>query len=124
MANNKDLAKYNFQKGFDPRRNKNGAPRKLISTFSEIGYTKREINDCIQNILALTLEEIKQIETNDDCTILERTIAKALIKGFEKGSLYNLETTLSRSMGTPNQSIEQTNDNKIEIVYVEGKTIL
>jgi len=124
MANNKDLAKYNFQKGFDPRRNIKGSPRKLISTFTDIGYTKREINDCIQNILALTLDEIKQIQDNEDCTILERTIAKALVKGFEKGSLYNLETTLSRSMGTPKESVEQITDNKIEIVYIEGKTIL
>ena len=113
-----------FKKGFDPRRNMNGQPRKLISTFSEIGYTKREVNDCILNILAMTADEIKKVADNDDCTILERTIAKALLKGMEKGSLFNIETTLSRSIGMPDKAENGSQVNKIEVVFVEGKTIL
>ncbi len=113
-----------FQKGFDPRRNINGAARKLISTFTEIGYTKREASDTYLNLAAMTIEELKHIEANESCTVLERTIAKALLKGFEKGSLYNLETTLSRAIGTPNQSTDVQVDNKIEVVFVKGKTIL
>lgn len=113
-----------FKKGFDPRRNTKGQPRKLISTFSEIGYTKREVNDAILNILAMTQDEIKQIQDNEDCTILERTIAKALLKGLEKGSLYNIETTLSRSIGMPDKEQQEQKNNKIEVIFVEGKTIL
>jgi hypothetical protein len=124
MANNKDLEKYSFKPGFDPRRNVNGAPRKLISTFTDIGYTKREINDTIVNMLSMTAEEIKQVGENEECTVLERTVAKALLKGMEKGSLFNIETTISRAMGTPNQSTDVQIDNKIEVVFVKGKTIL
>ncbi len=124
MANNKDLEKYSFKPGFDPRRNTSGAPRKLISTFTDIGYTKREINDTIVNMLSMTAEEIKQVGENEECTVLERTVAKALLKGMEKGSLFNIETTISRAMGTPNQSNDVQIDNKIEVVFVKGKTIL
>ena len=113
-----------FGKGFDPRRNVNGSPRKVVSTFAEMGYTKREINDTIINLLSMTADEIKRVGDNEDCTILERTIAKALLKGMEKGSLYNIETTISRVMGTPNQSADVNVDNKIEVVFVKGKTIL
>lgn len=113
-----------FGKGFDPRRNLNGAPRKVISTFQDMGYTRREINDTIVNLLSMTADEIKKVGDNDDCTILERTVAKALLKGMEKGSLFNIETTISRAMGTPNQSSDVTVDNKIEVVFVKGKTIL
>lgn len=113
-----------FSKGFDPRRNLNGSPRKMLSTFTEIGYSKREVNDTILNILALTADDIKKVADNEDCTILERTIAKALIKGMEKGSLYNIETTLSRSIGTPDKPENTPQVNKIEVVFVKGKTIL
>ena len=113
-----------FGKGFDPRRNVNGASRKVISTFQDMGYTKREINDTIVNMLSMTADEIKKVVDNDDCTVLERTVAKALLKGMEKGSLFNIETTISRAMGTPNQSSDVTVDNKIEVVFIKGKTIL
>lgn len=113
-----------FKKGFDPRRNVNGAPKKLLSTFTDIGYTKREINDTMLNILALTADDIKKVAENEDCTILERTIAKALLKGMEKGSLFNIETTLSRSIGMPDKQETTPQVNKIEVVFVKGKTIL
>jgi len=124
MANNKDLAKYNFKKGFGPKRNTNGAPRKLISKIADLGYTYGEISSTILNIAAMTIDEIKQIAENEDCAALERLIAKSLIKDFSKGSLWNLETIISRAIGKPKETAQLINDNKIEIVFVKGKTIL
>jgi hypothetical protein len=113
-----------FQKGFDPRRNTNGAPRKLISSLSDIGYSNREINDTMMNIIALTLDEIKQIEENESCTALERTIAKAVLNGAKKGSLYNIETIITRAMGKPRETTQVESNEKIEVVFIKGKTIL
>lgn len=113
-----------FQKGFDPRRNITGANRKVISTFIELGYSKKEIRDTYVIMMAMTEPELLAIYNNKDCSVLERTIALSLLKGMEKGSLWNLETIISRAIGTPNQSADVNIDNKIEVVFVKGKTIL
>lgn len=120
----KDISEYQFKKGFDPKRNINGAPRKLISTLANLGYTNRQVSDSILNLLALTMSEIESICENESFTMLERLVAKALIKDFEKGSLWNLELILSRSIGRPKETTAIEQDNKIEVVFMEGKTIL
>lgn len=101
-----------------------GRPRKLVSTLSGIGYTSSQINDTILNIIALTLDEIKQIDVNPTCTALERTVAKAILNGAKKGSLYNLETIITRAMGKPRETQQVENTGRVEVVFVEGKTIL
>lgn len=113
-----------FKKGFDPKRNLSGAPRKLISKISELGYSNREIADTLMNIAALTKTEIQSITDNEECTLLERMVAKALLRDYEKGSLWNLETIISRAIGKPKETTAVTNDGKIEVVFVKGKTIL
>jgi hypothetical protein len=119
-----DIIKYQFKKGFDPKRNTSGAPRKLISRISELGYNNREIADTLMNIAALTKTEIQSITENEECTLLERMVAKALLRDYEKGSLWNLETIISRAIGKPKESATVENSGKIEVVFVEGKTIL
>lgn len=101
-----------------------GRPRKLVSTLSGIGYTNSQINDTMMNIIALTLEEIKQIEDNTTCTALERTIAKAILNGAKKGSLYNIETLITRAMGKPKETSSVENTGTIEFIITKGKTIL
>ena len=120
----KDISEYQFKKGFDPKRNINGAPRKLISTLANLGYTNRQVSDTMLNLLALTMSEIESICENEGFTMLERLVAKALIKDFEKGSLWNIELILSRSVGRPKETTAIEQDTKIEVVFVEGKTIL
>jgi hypothetical protein len=119
-----DISQHQFKKGFDPKRNINGAPRKLISTLSGLGYSNRQVSDTILNLLALAESEIKNICENESYTILERIIAKTLIKDFDKGTLWNIETLLSRSIGRPKETNSIEHDKKIEVVFVKGKTIL
>lgn len=56
--------------------------------------------------------------------MLERLVAKALIKDFGKGSLWNDETLLSRAICRPKETTAIEQDNKIEVVFVKVKTIL
>lgn len=123
MAKN-DIIQHQFTKGFDPKRNVNGAPRKLISSLSELGYSNRQVSDTMLNILALTEKEIAGISENESFSMLERIIAKALIKDLSKGSLWNIETLLSRAIGRPKETTSIEQDNKLEVVFVKGKTIL
>jgi hypothetical protein len=104
--------------------NPNGRPRKYVSLLKEQGYKLAEINDTIQAMMSMDLEELKTVWDNPKATILEKTIASAMRKSLEKGSLYSLETLLTRVYGKPKELVDIQSDNKIEIVFVDGKTIL
>jgi hypothetical protein len=43
---------------------------------------------------------------------------------LRRGSLYSLDTLLTRVYGKPKETAQITSDNKIEVVFVKGKTIL
>jgi poly-beta-hydroxyalkanoate depolymerase len=120
MANEQNLIPA--QKG--EVRNPNGRPRKYVSLLKESGYKLSEINDTIQSMMAMDLDELKTVWDNPRATVLEKTIANAMKKSLEKGSLYSLETLLTRVYGKPKEQVDINTDNKIEIVFIEGKTIL
>jgi hypothetical protein len=104
--------------------NPNGRPRKYVSMLKDAGYKLSEINDSIQNMMAMDLEELKMVYDNPKATILEKTIANAMVKSLQKGSLYSLETLLTRVYGKPKETSSVENSGKIEFVITKGKTIL
>lgn len=104
--------------------NPNGRPRKYVSLLKDAGYKLSEINDSIQNMMAMDLEELKKVYDNPKATILEKTIANAMVKSLQKGSLYSLETLLTRVYGKPKETSSVENSGKIEFVITKGKTIL
>jgi len=85
-----------------------GRPRKFVCQLKEMGYNKQDINATIENMMAMTLNELADIFKDDNATILERTIANAMRKSLEKGTLYSLETLISRVHGVPTQTVNQT----------------
>lgn len=99
-----------FQKGTSG--NPNGRPRKYVSLLVEQGYKRSEINDTIQNMMAMTVDELKGVWDNPKATILEKTIASAMRKSIEKGTLYSLETLLSRVYGLPKQELAATVESR------------
>lgn len=118
----KDIIQHQFKKG--EVANPNGRPRKYVSLLKDQGYKLAEINDTIQSMMAMDLDELKQVWDNPKATILEKTIANAMKKSLEKGSLYSLETLLTRVYGKPKEQVDMNVDNKVEVVFVKGKTIL
>lgn len=104
--------------------NPNGRPRKYVSLLKEQGYKLSEINDSIQALMSMDEEELKSVSTNDKATVLEKTVAKAILKSMSNGSLYSLDTLLTRVYGKPKEQMDIKSDNKIEVVFVNGKTIL
>ena len=111
MANPENLKP--FQKGGDDRRWTEGRPKKFTTLMKEQGYKLAEVNDSIQAIMAMNEEQIKEVLNNDDATMLEKTVAKAIIKSFEKGSLYSMDTLLSRVYGKPKEQIDATIEQKV-----------
>lgn len=101
-----------FVKG-DKRINKNGRPRKWISEMKDTGYSLSEITDAIQVMVSLEPSKLEEVRTNPNSTVLEITIASAIIKSIEKGDLTSLETLLSRVFGKPKQQVDV--DAKVDI---------
>lgn len=120
MANEQNLIPV--QKG--EIRNPNGRPRKYVSLLKEQGYKLSEINDTIQVMMSMDVTELKLVYDNPKATILEKTIAGAMNKSLQKGSLYSLDTLLTRVYGKPKEQMDIKTDNKIEVIFVDGKTIL
>jgi len=121
MPKPENIEPHKFKKGESG--NPNGRPRKYISTLREDGYKLAEINDCIQVMMAMTMDELKAAYENPTATVLEKTIANAMKKSLEKGSLYSIETLLTRVYGKPKET-RDTNlftDEPLVIIRTEPR---
>ena len=101
-----------FAKGEDDRRYLEGRPKKLITQMKEIGYTKTQVEETMLSMLSLSRKELEKIDRGDEYTIMERTIAGALLKGHDKNSLFNLEMLLTRSQGKPKKPLTKQSNQK------------
>jgi len=108
--------------------NPKGRPRKYVSLLKEQGYKVSEVNDAIQAMMSMTFDELKEVFNDDSATILEKTIANAMKKSLEKGSLYSLDTLLTRVYGKPRETIDTNNKTelkgKIEVVVSRSEVPL
>jgi hypothetical protein len=97
--------------------NRRGRPRKFVSKLREDGYTRSEVNDAIQVLLAMTEAELSGVFDNPAATALEKTIASALMKGIEQGSLAPIDSLLTRAYGKPKETmtLSQEEHPRIEI---------
>jgi hypothetical protein len=93
--------------------NPNGRPKKFTTLMKEEGYKLSEVNDSIQAIMAMDEKTIKEVLKNDNATMLEKTVARAIIKSYEKGSLYSMDTLLSRVFGKPKETVDATVEAKV-----------
>jgi hypothetical protein len=124
MSKLDNLQKGNGFDAYPERINREGRPRKYVSLLKEQGYKLSEVNDAIQALMSMDAEELKAVLDNPKATILELTIAAAMIKSLKNGSLYSMETLLTRVYGKPKETQQVQSDSRIEVVFVNGKTIL
>jgi hypothetical protein len=110
-----DIVKYQIQKG--QVLNPTGRPRKYTTILKEYGYKLSEINDTIQNMMAMTMDELKEVFENKDATILEKTIANAMHKSLKKGSLYSIDTLLNRVYGKPKEQVDSNIISEIKVTF-------
>lgn len=113
-----------FKKGYDERRNLKGVPRKYINTLKENGYTQQEVKATIMVLMSMNLQELSEIWNNKQSDTLLLTLAGAIKRGIEKGSIYTIQQLLEMVFGKPKESVQTEHDGKIEVVFVNGKTIL
>ena len=120
MANLQNLKPWKKGQSGNPK----GAERKIVNKLEFDGYTKSQILDTIQKMMAMTIAELKEVYDNPAATILEKSIANAFVISLKKGSLDIIETLLSRWLGKARDQVDIQQDSKIEVVFMEGKTIL
>jgi poly-beta-hydroxyalkanoate depolymerase len=111
MANEKNLKP--FKKG--EVANPNGRPKKYVTLLKESGYKLSEVNDTIQAMMAMTIDELKQVFDNPLSTILEKTVAGAMVKSLKNGSLYSLDTLMTRVYGKPKETAEINVSNEYKV---------
>jgi hypothetical protein len=97
--------------------NPNGRPRKYVSLLKEQGYKLSEINDTLMALLSMDMNELKEAFENPKATVLEKAVAGAIRKSIEKGSLYNIETIITRAMGKPKEQQDHTGEIKVKVTY-------
>lgn len=100
--------------------NPNGRPRKYVSKLKDQGYKLSEINDTLMTLLSMDLNELREVFENPQATVLEKAVAGAIRKSIEKGSLYNIETIITRALGKPKEQTEITGTQSIRVVYERG----
>lgn len=117
-----------FKKGFDEKRNINGRPRKYVSNLKDQGYKIAEVNDAIQVLMSMTVKELTEVVDNPEATVLEKTVAKAMLKSMKNGSLYSLDTLLTRTFGKPKETVDQNVNaelkGKIEVIVTSSSVPL
>lgn len=116
MANEQNLIA--FKKGQSG--NPNGRPKKYVTLLQEAGYNMTEIGITIRKMLAMNVSELKEIFDDSHSSILEKTIAGAMNKSLKNGSLYSIETLLSRVFGKPKESADIKQDTEITIKFANG----
>jgi hypothetical protein len=118
MSKNKEyILPFSWKKGQSG--NSHGRPRKFVCLLKDMGYNKQDINTTIQNMMAMSISELAEVFKDDNATVLEKTIANAIKRGIEKGTLYSMETLLTRVYGQPKQEIESKNENLNKNIQVE-----
>ena len=91
--------------------NPNGRPRKFVCQLKDMGYNKQDITQTIENMMAMTITELAEVFKDENATVLEKTVANAIKRGIDKGTLYSIETLLNRVYGQPKQEVESKNEN-------------
>jgi hypothetical protein len=94
-----------FKKG-DKNINRNGRPRKFVTTLKEQGYKLSEVTDSIEVLISMTPDELQKIFDNPKSTVLEKVVASAIIKSIKQGDLNSIETLLNRAYGKPKEKME------------------
>lgn len=114
MANEQNLKP--FVKG--QVANPNGRPKRIYTVLKDSGYSKEDIRDAFEEIGWQTLDDLKEILDDESKPVILKVIAKAFIKGAEKGDFRYVSEILMHVVGKPKEQSENKHLHKILVEYV------
>jgi hypothetical protein len=106
--------------------NPSGRPKSLKNMLKlEYDLTPSQTNEAILSLLMHTKSQMQSISHDDTQPMFTRIIAKAILKSYDMGNLYALESLLNRTQGMPKQQTElkTTQEHPIFVTLdLEGNT--
>ena len=88
--------------------NLNGRPKKIYTVLKESGYTKDDIRDAFSEIGWQNVDDLKEILDDETKPVILKVIAKAFLRGAEKGDFRYVSEILQHVVGKPKETVEQT----------------
>jgi hypothetical protein len=100
------LTPHKWEKG-KASPNPQGRPKSLKNMLKlEYNLTPSQTNEAILSLLMHTKSQMQSISHDDTQPMFTRIIAKAILKSYDMGNLYALESLLNRTYGMPRQQTE------------------
>jgi hypothetical protein len=99
----------NLKKGrtIQEQKNKNHGRRKSVFTLAkEMEFSADDVSKLYKRLYWLTEIELHGIVRDAESTSIEKTIASAILKDIENGTLRSFDTFMDRSYGKPRQTTE------------------
>lgn len=86
----------------------NGRPRKIFTILKQSGFGKQDVVDAFEEIGWQTIEDLQDIVDDSSKPAIIKVIARAFIKGAEKGDFRYVSEILQHVVGKPKETIEAT----------------
>lgn len=116
MANPENLIPHQIKPG--QVLNPTGRPKRIYNILKESGYSKDDIRDAFEEIGWQTIEELNDVLNDDSKPAILKVIARAFIKGAEKGDFRYVSEILMHVVGKPKEQSENKHLHKILVEYV------
>ena len=97
--------------------NPKGRPRKYVALSNEQADKLSQINQCIQEMMVMEQSELDAVLNDAAATILQKTVASAMLRSLQKGSLSAVQSLLNRLYGTPSHASVQNDTLKINVRF-------
>lgn len=98
--------------------NPNGRPKKIYTVLKESGFSRDDIRTAMQEAGWQTTDELQAIIDDDTKPSILKIIARAFIKGAEKGDYRYISEIMQQAIGKPTEQTENKHLHKIVVEYV------
>jgi len=116
MPNPENIEPYKMKPG--QTLNPNGRPKRIYTILKESGYSKEDIGDAFKEIGWQTIEDLQEIVDDPKKPVILKVIARAFIKGADKGDFRYVSEILQHVIGKPKEQSENKHLHKIVVEYV------
>jgi hypothetical protein len=86
-----------FSSSYQPENR--GRKKSFVSSLKADGYTKSDIRTTISTIFGMSFDELAELQSKPEMTVLEATICSVVAKGIKTGDVKTLESLSAIAFG-------------------------